>query len=250
MIVLIIGKERMMKKVKRFFLAGLLLVGATAAWAQDEIETTISGDVVSSYIWRGQDLGDVSLQPTLGVSYKGLSLTAWGSVGLTDPLDTKEFDLTLSYTTGGLNIGITDYWFDAGLDPDARYFKYDAHGTNHVFEANIGYDFGVASVQWFTNFAGNDGINKDGKRAYSSYAEVVVPFKLSAIDWTATVGAVPYATSFYNDWTSGFAVTNVSLKATKDIKVTDSFSIPVFGQIAANPCTQKAYLVFGFTLQP
>ena len=250
MIVLIIGKERMMKKVIRFFLAGLLLVGATAAWAQDEIETTVSGDVVSSYIWRGQDLGDVSLQPTLGVSYKGLSLTAWGSVGLTDPLDTKEFDLTLSYTTGGLNIGITDYWFDAGLDPDARYFKYDAHGTNHVFEANIGYDFGVASVQWFTNFAGNDGINKDGKRAYSSYAEVVVPFKLSAIDWTATVGAVPYATSFYNDWTSGFAVTNVSLKATKDIKVTDSFSIPVFGQIAANPCTQKAYLVFGFTLQP
>ena len=250
MIVLIVGKERIMKKVKRFILAGLLLVGATAAWAQDEIETTISGDVVSSYIWRGQDLGDVSLQPTLGVSYKGLSLTAWGSVGLTDPLDTKEFDLTLSYTTGGLNIGITDYWFDAGLDPDARYFKYDAHGTNHVFEANIGYDFGVASVQWFTNFAGNDGINKDGKRAYSSYAEVVVPFKLSAIDWTATVGAVPYATSFYNDWTSGFAVTNVSLKATKDIKVTDSFSIPVFGQIAANPCTQKAYLVFGFTLQP
>ena len=250
MIVLIIGKERIMKKVKRFFLAGLLLVGATAAWAQDEIETTVSGDVVSSYIWRGQDLGDVSLQPTLGVSYKGLSLTAWGSVGLTDPLDTKEFDLTLSYTTGGLNIGITDYWFDAGLDPDARYFKYDAHGTNHVFEANIGYDFGVASVQWFTNFAGNDGINKDGKRAYSSYAEVVVPFKLSAIDWTATVGAVPYATSFYNDWTSGFAVTNVSLKATKDIKVTDSFSIPVFGQIAGNPCTQKAYLVFGFTLQP
>ena len=250
MIVLIIGKERMRKKVKRFFLAGLLLVGATAAWAQDEIETTVSGDVVSSYIWRAQDLGDVSLQPTLGVSYKGLSLTAWGSVGLTDPLDTKEFDLTLSYTTGGLNIGITDYWFDAGLDPDARYFKYDAHGTNHVFEANIGYDFGVASVQWFTNFAGNDGINKDGKRAYSSYAEVVVPFKLSAIDWTATVGAVPYATSFYNDWTSGFALTNVSLKATKDIKVTDSFSIPVFGQIAANPCTQKAYLVFGFTLQP
>ena len=236
--------------MKKIVMMAMMMATGLSATAQDEIETTISADVVSSYIWRGQDLGDVSLQPTLGISYKGLSLTAWGSVGLTDPLDTKEFDLTLSYTTGGLNIGITDYWFDAGLDPDARYFKYDAHGTNHVFEANIGYDFGVASVQWFTNFAGNDGINKDGKRAYSSYAEVVVPFKLSAIDWTATVGAVPYATSFYNDWTSGFAVTNVSLKATKDIKVTDSFSIPVFGQIAANPCTQKAYLVFGFTLQP
>jgi hypothetical protein len=236
--------------MKKIVLMAMMIATGMSATAQDKVETTVAADVISNYIWRGQDLGDVSLQPTLGVSYKGLSLTAWGSVGLTDPLDTKEFDLTLAYTTGGLNIGITDYWFNAGLDPDARYFKYDAHGTNHVFEANIGYDFGVASVQWFTNFAGNDGINKDGERAYSSYAEVVVPFKLSAIDWTATVGAVPFATSFYNDWTSGFAVTNVSLKATKEIKVTDSFSIPVFGQIAANPCTQKAYLVFGFTLQP
>ena len=239
-----------MKMVKGFALTLLLLFGATAVEAQETIETTISADVVNQYIWRGQDLGDVSLQPTLGVAYKGLSLTAWGSVGLTDPLDTKEFDLTLAYTVGGFNIGITDYWFNAGQDPQARYFKYDANGTNHVFEANIGYDFGLASVQWYTNFGGNDGFNKNGERAYSSYAEVAVPFKLSAIDWTATVGAIPYATSFYNDWTSGFAVTNVALKATKDIKITDSFSIPVFGQIAANPCSQKAYLVFGFTLQP
>ena len=236
--------------MKKIVMMAMMMAIGLSATAQDEIETTVAADVVNQYIWRGQDLGDVSLQPTLGISYKGLSLTAWGSVGLTDPMDNKEFDLTLSYTTGGLNIGITDYWFDAGLDPEGRYFKYDAHGTNHVFEANIGYDFGVASVQWYTNFAGNDGLNKDGKRAYSSYAEVVVPFKLSAIDWTATVGAVPFATSFYNGWTSGFAVTNLSLKATMDIKVTDSFSIPVFGQIVGNPCTQNAYLVFGFTLQP
>ena len=234
--------------MKKIVLGLMLLCGATAIEAQNEVETTICGDVVSSYIWRGQDLGHVSLQPTLGVGYKGLSLTAWGSVGLTDPADTKEFDLTLAYSIGGFNIGVTDYWFNAGLDPENRYFKYDAHGTNHVFEANIGYDFGFASLQWFTNFAGNDGVNKDGKRAYSSYMEVVVPFKLSAIEWTATAGAVPDATDFYG--TTGFAVTNLALKATKDIKVTDSFSIPIFGQVVANPCSQKAYLVLGFTLQP
>ena len=237
-----------MKVMKKIVLLAMGLVISMATFAQDKIETTISGDIVSRYIWRGQDLGDVSLQPTLGIGYKGLSLTAWGNVGLSNPSDTKEFDLTLAYTIGGFNIGVTDYWLSEGLDPEARYFKYDAHGTNHVFEANIGYDFGVASIQWFTNFAGNDGTNKDGKRAYSSYAEIVVPFKLSAIDWTATVGAVPYATDYYG--TTGFAVTNLSLKATKDIKITDSFSIPIFGQIVGNPCSQKAYLVFGFTLQP
>ena len=234
--------------MKKIVLFALGLVASATAFAQDEIETTISGDVVSSYIWRGQDLGSAAVQPTLGVGYKGLSLAAWGSYGIANPADTKEFDLTLGYSIGGFNIGVTDYWFDAGLDPDGRYFKYDAHGTNHVFEANIGYDFGFASLQWYTNFAGNDGVNKDGKRAYSSYFEANIPFQLATVNWTATAGAVPFATTSYG--TTGFAVTNVALKATKDIKVTDSFAIPIFGQVVANPCSQKAYLVLGFTLQP
>ena len=117
-----------------------------------------------------------------------------------------------------------------------------------MFEANIGYDFGVLSLQWFTNFAGNDGFNKSDKRAYSSYAEVSVPFKLATVDWTATAGVVPYYTTFYD--TTGFAVTNLSLRADKEIKITDKFSVPVFGQVVANPSSQKAYLVFGFTLRP
>ena len=236
-----------MKKIVLFAM-GLVLGSTTLAQNEEKVETIISGDIVSSYIWRGQDLGSAAIQPTLGVGYKGLSLTAWGSYGLVNSDDVKELDLTLAYSFGGLNIGVTDYWFDAGLEPDNRYFKYDAHGTNHLFEANIGYDFGIASLQWFTNFAGNDGVNNDGKRAYSSYVEAAVPFKLSSIEWTATAGAVPFATTFYG--TSGFAVTNLSLRATKEIKVTDTFSIPIFGQVTANPCSQKAYLVLGFTLQP
>ena len=234
--------------MKKMILLVMGLVAGATAYAQDKIETTVSADVVNQYIWRGQDLGNVSIQPTLGIGIKGFSLSAWGSVGLSNPADTKEFDLTASYSAGGFNIGITDYWFNAGLDPEGRYFKYDAHSTNHVFEGNIGYDFGPAAIQWYTNIAGNDGVNKDDKRAYSTYVELAAPFKLASVDWTAAVGAVPFATSFYG--TDGFAITNVSLKAMKDIKVTDSFSIPVFGQIAANPSAQRAYFVLGFTLQP
>ena len=231
--------------MKKIVCCAMMLVASATAFAQDKIETTVSADVVNQYIWRGQDLGNVSLQPTLGVSCGALSLTAWGSVGLASTYDTKEFDLTAAYTIGSLNIGITDYWFNT---PEERYFLYDAHRTSHIFEANIGYDFGVASVQWYTNFAGNDGVNKDGERAYSSYFEATVPFHLSGTEWTATAGAVPFATTAYG--TNGFAVTNLSLKAMKEIRISDSFSVPVFGQLVANPCAEKAYLVFGFTLQP
>lgn len=234
-----------MKKVKVLAMLAAAFV-ALPACAQDNVEGTVAADVVNQYIWRGQDLGDVSVQPTLGVAYKGLSLSAWGSVGLSDKDDTKEFDLTLSYTTGGFHVGVTDYWFNT---PNGKYFHYDAHSTSHVFEANVGYDFGPVALNWYTNFGGNDGVNKDGDRAYSSYVEAAVPFKLGSLDWTATVGAVPYRTSFYST-ANGFAVTNVSLRATKDIKVTDSWSLPLFAAINTNPSTQKAYLVVGFTLQP
>ena len=234
--------------MKKFFLlaTGVALTGN--ALAQEKVETTISGDFVNEYVWRGLKLGDVAVQPTFGIGYKGLSLSAWGSYGLSDKDDVKEMDLTLAYACGGLNLGVTDYWFSEGLDHDGRYFKYDAHGTNHVFEANIGYDFGFASLQWFTNFAGNDGVNKKGKRAYSSYFEANVPFSFGGVSWDVTAGAVPYATTSYG--TSGFAVTNVSVRATKDIRVNDVFSLPLFAQLTGNPCSQKAYLVFGLTLRP
>lgn len=234
-----------MKKFASLVIA-VMFFPTIAAIAQEKVETTVSADIVSQYIWRGQDLGNVSLQPTLGVAYKNLSLTAWGNVGVSEPSDTKEIDLTLDYTLRNFNVGVTDYWTNEGADPRNRYFKYEAHGTNHVFEVNVGYDFGIASVQWYTNFAGNDGLNGNDKRAYSSYAEMSVPFHLWDVEWSASVGVVPYATDYYDS--SGFAVTNISVMAQKDITITEKFSLPVFASFIANPHDQKAYLVFGITL--
>lgn len=230
--------------MKKIVIIAMGLVASATALAQDKVEATIAADFVSQYIWRGLDCGNISVQPTLGIAYKGFSLSAWGSVGFKSE-DTKEFDLTASYTTGGLTVAVTDYWFD---NPEPRYFYYNAHSTSHVFEASVAYDFGLLSAAWYTNFAGNDGLTPSGKRAYSSYVEVNAPFRLATCEWTGTVGAVPYATTFYD--TSGFAVTNVALKASKDIKITDTFAIPLFAQVIANPSSQKAYFVVGFTLQP
>ena len=214
-----------------------------AASAQEEVSTTISADVVSKYVFRGMECGKAAIQPTLGVEYKGLSLSAWGSYGITEASDVEEFDLTLAYSVGNLTVGVTDYWFSGGAD----YLHYSAHETAHVFEANVGYDFGVASLNWYTNFAGADGCNKDGKRAYSSYVEANVPFSLGGASWDATIGAVPYATSFYQD-ANGFAVTNVSLKATADVKLSEAFSLPIFASITVNPSTEKAFFNIGATI--
>lgn len=116
-----------------------------------------------------------------------------------------------------------------------------------MFEANIGYDFGLFSFDWFTNFAGDDSRTDNDHRQYSSYMETNIPFALATCQWTATVGAVPYKSGFYSE-ANGFAVVNVSLRAEKEIEVTPKFSIPLFASIAANPSNRKAYMIFGFTL--
>lgn len=218
--------------------------------AQDKVEASVGVDLVSSYIWRGAKLDNASVQPSVSLGYKGFTLGAWGSIGLMKDSGSdayKEFDLTLSYTTGGFTIGISDYYILPTTSSDTRYFVYDAHKTAHVFEANVGYDFGVCSVNWYTNFTGADGVNSDGDRAYSSYFEVAAPFKLGGLDWTAAVGAVPYCTSFYDDGVDGFAVTNITVKAAKDIKITPSFSLPLFGAITANPHTSDVYFTAGLS---
>ena len=62
-------------KTTRYILAALLLIGATSIAAQEsaevtvtstetqekeKVEATIGADFVSQYIWRGQDLGNIT----------------------------------------------------------------------------------------------------------------------------------------------------------------------------------------------
>lgn len=238
-------------KAKYFILISLLSISLIPTSTQDPtplpteeekggrcVEAALGVDLVNQYIWRGQDLGDVSLQPTLGISWKGLSLSAWGSVGISDFSDDKELDLTLAYSIKGFNVGITDYWFSQG-----SYFQYKSGKTTHIWEANVGYDFGFLSLQWYTNFAGNDGTNKDSKRAFSSYFELAAPFRLGGLDWSASLGIVPWATTSYNS--NGFCVTNVSLRATKDFVIKEKYHLPVYAGLIANPRNEKVYLLFG-----
>lgn len=239
-----------MKKLlkKTTVLMAVVMSMPILATAQEEkkVETSVGADIVSSYIWRGQDLGNVSIQPSLNVVYGGLSLGAWGSVGI-DSQDTKEFDFTLAYTTGGLTLGVTDYWFTSKASP-AQYFHYGAHNTAHVYEANIGYNFGPLAVNWYTNFAGNDGVKANGDRAYSSFINLSAPFKLGGLDWSAEIGATPWETNFYNGGANGFEVSNIGIGATKEVKITESFSVPAYAKITFNPATEGAYFVFGIKL--
>ena len=233
--------KRLLKKKCQMLLA-IAIASPAVLMAQDKVEANVGADLVSGYIWRGQDLGNVSVQPSVSIGYKGFSLSAWGSVGF-EKSDTKELDLTLGYGIGGFSVSVTDYWFNGG----PGYFHYGAHDTNHTFEAQVGYDFGVLALNWYTNFAGNVGYKTNGERAYASYFSIEAPFRLGGLDWSACVGATPWENDFYNGGKSGFAVSEVGVKATKELHITKSWTLPLFAQVIWNPATEGAYFVAGLS---
>lgn len=227
--------------------------------AQDDekgAKFTVQGDVVSSYIWRGMYQTGASFQPTFALGVGGFSFTAWGSTDFdgyqaSEGLANKEIDLTAAYTFGnsGLTLSVADLWW-AGQGAN-KYFNFGSHETAHHFEAGLAYTLPVEklplSIAWYTMFAGQDK-NAEGKQNYSSYVEFNYPFTVKMVDLNVTCGVVPYKAPQY--YTNGFSVTNVALKGTTEIKITDTFSLPIFAQAIWNPRLEDAHLVFGITLRP
>lgn len=95
--------KNLLKKAVIFAVAGIM---ALSVEAQEEkgVQFTVSGDFVSSYVWRGIYQGaQACVQPTLGLGLGGFSLTAWGSTSLADvEAGHKELDLTAAYSVGDL----------------------------------------------------------------------------------------------------------------------------------------------------
>lgn len=253
-----------MKKLILLALTAILLLPTTAT-AQDKFEASLSGDLVSRYMWRGINMAGVSLQPEVCIAWKGLSLKASASTGF-ERDDLQDIDLHLDYTRWGFNIGVIDYW-TADVDSKNRYFFFGGEREcPHQLEANIGYTCKYGSLQAYTMVAGND-YKIDDKRAFSTYIELSVPFRAGGLDWDARVGITPMEsagdiykeqivteegrTKIVNrgDWLYGesFTCNMVSVRATKNFEF-KSFKLPVFVELHTNPYLQRANLILGISV--
>ena len=209
--------------------------------AQDSFEVTIGADFVNKYVWRGFDQGSgASIQPTLALGWKGISLTAWGSTSIT-ALEPKEFDITLGYEIGGLSLALTDYWWN-GEEGKYGYYK-----DSHFYEAAVGYCFGEKvplSLSAAVMFHGDK--NLEGKNHVSAYFNAGYDINLpQGIVLTPSIGVSTKSYMYTGDKISG--VTDINLEGSKEIKITDSFSIPVFAQVTVSPVMDKTYIVFGMS---
>lgn len=224
------------------------------SFAQD-LSLSAGADVVSRYIWRGINVNDaVNIQPTLSLSVSGFSAGFWGSYSLSNDSSNhtfgQEVDTWIGYTyvfENGMSIGalVTDYYYPNAGIKWGNFNNYDdANGAGaHTIETGLlvkGPDCFPILLSGYINVYNDAGSN--------TYFQIDYPTTVAQVPLNFFIGASGGSKEnpgYYG--TETFNVINVGVKATKSVKITEEYSLPVAVTFLVNPRTEISYLVFGLT---
>ncbi len=211
-----------MKTIKLAILAIACVFTLGTTYAQEESSFSVGADVVSSYVWRGTQFGSgPAVQPGVSFATGGLEIGAWGS-NCFSTAEGFEADLYAGYSFDfGLSIGVTDYYFGGDwTDADI-----------HSFEPSISYSVGDFSI--LGAYMTGDGIDDTYIEASYAFGDVSI---------FAGAGDGQYTKD------GDFMVANIGLTYSKEIAITDKFTLPMFGSVVLNPSTGGFYTVVGISL--
>ena len=232
----------------------LLILFAGFSFAQ-ELEINPGADIVSRYIWRGLNVNDaINVQPSLSLAVSGFSAGFWGSYSFSDKSSGNEFDQEIDTWIGydfefenGMSVGaiITDYYFSLAGIKWGNWNNYDnPEGAGaHIIEAGLslsGPESFPITLSGYFNFYNDAGNNTYFQIDYSpTVAEIPLSFFIGA------AGGSTDNPGYYG--TEKLNVINVGIGASKSVKVTEDYSIPVSVTFIINPNAEISYLVFGLT---
>ena len=216
-----------MRNLRKLNLALLLIVlfaGSTNLHAQANLD--VGTDLMSRYVWRGTDFGgSPSIQPYIELSAGDFVLGAWGAYTTNMP-GAQEADLYTGYSFGDVfSLTLTDYFFPSDENPD-NYFDFE---DTHSMEIS-----GELTLDQFSLLAGKFFAGADER---SLYIEAGYNFG----DFRAFAGAGDEVYSSDGE----FNLVNLGIGTSKDITVTDQFTIPLSASLILNPDNEDLFMVVG-----
>lgn len=204
----------------------------------------IGTDLVSSYIWRGSSLvSSPCIQPSASAMYQNFSLEIWGSNSFNGGW--FETDVSLMYENSNLRIGFTDYYFTDDLGV-GNYFIYYPSNSNHIIEASAEFK-GTENIPFRLMAAsyilGSD-LDPNDNRRYSTYLEAGWMFSSGKTEGEVKFGFTP-AESVY---AAGAAWIQAAIRLDREIKISNSFELPIFSEFVINPYLGDAFFFVGLSL--
>lgn len=239
-----------MKKIITLF----IMVLGFSIQAQNNCSFDFGADFVSRYIWRGAEFGAVGNQPatphlqpygafTYTMGKSSLSLGFWASYGL----DSKysENDLYINYSVesniGTISLTVSDYYYPYLDGEFSEFSNFDGDGNGaHTIEFNLSY---TLPGKYPFSFMVSSNVHNDVPDNESLYFQVSYPFTVSKVDLNVFVGAANGRSVWHSITSDDFEFINVGFSASKSIKITDDYSIPLGMEWIYNPHLEKSYLV-------
>lgn len=207
-------------------MAGILLLMSFIPNAKAQ-EWSTGLDIYSNYIWRGTKFGSgPAFQPSVEFSTGGFSIGAWGSYSASTE-EAAEADLYASYgidlgENASLGLTLTDYYF-----PGTKWFD----GLSHYIEPMITLGIGTFSLTGAYMMNDDDG-------------DIYLEAGLSAGPVDLFLGGGDGAYTVDGD----FNICNIGISTSKEVPLTESFSLPVSGAVILNPSSEQFYVVVGISL--
>ena len=218
-----------MKKLKNksLIMTTVLITVFTFLATNKSTAQDLGADLVSSYVWRGTQFGSgAHIQPWVSLSTGNLEFGAWGSFPTTASGGGNELDLYASYSFGSFGLTVTNYTFPG---EGGAYSSGEGLLEGDYLELS-----GTAELGPINLLVG-----------YFTEVEALY------IEASFSAGPVDIALGYGNDsgdaWyvNGGSGLSNISLGGTKDIKISENYSLPVFGSLVYNPNSEAAFLIFG-----
>lgn len=206
-------------------------------------------DFPSRYLWRGLDLGDAqSVQPYLSLAYGGLEIGAWAAYPVSnDENSYDEVDLWLAYTLAfnsgvSLTALVTDFYYPSTESPLFNYDNYNNENGPGAHTIELG--FGVSGPEAFplSLFGYVNAYNDEGHNAYFELGYSAQASDVALDFFLGTAAGSKDNPAWYG--TDDLEMINLGLKLSREIAVTNTFSLPISITYAINPEAELSYLVF------
>lgn len=223
-----------MRKSKFFAIVCTIIIALTNnsnAQAQESgnWSMTVGADVTNQFLWRGLELSDAAVQPSVSFDYEkgdwALSIGAWGSKAFKSD-DFNELDLSAELSWKNFTLSATNYSEYYGSEFDSHYLDL---GLSWTLSEKI-----PLTVSWYSI------VNKSWDKAFPSYLELSYALSVWEIDFNAAVGMLPFKSPDYYG-NEEFSICNLNLSATHEFELNEKMTVPVSAQIMYNPDLKDLY---------
>ncbi|MCT4286869.1 hypothetical protein HZP25_09105 [Elizabethkingia anophelis] len=232
-----------------------------------------TANIQNNHLWRGLIITD---KPVVmgNLSYaldknKNWKIGIWGASALANDSDGthyKEINYYVQYSNKNFYIGLWDLYNSRNINTAVAVddiFSYSRRRTAHIIDLRTNYTFGPkfplnieADIMLYGGAnAGEVVLKQDGtydKNKYSTYVQVSYPvIQSKKVNLNAFVGggfALNDRNFLYGNGQSSFQIVNVGLRASKDVKITEHYTLPVSMMAMWNPALKYARIQLAATV--